>query len=55
MTGTTPDTPSATWLRAYKEQVFLFTRVFTVSWTNNVLRARRESRETPPGRLRLLA
>ena len=24
------------WLREYKEQVFLFTRVFAVSWTNNV-------------------
>jgi hypothetical protein len=25
-----------TWLREYKEQVFLFTREFAVSWTNNV-------------------
>jgi len=25
-----------TWLREYKERVFLFTREFAVSWTNNV-------------------
>ena len=35
-TGTTPATRSATWLRDYKEQVFLFTRDFAVDWTNNV-------------------
>ena len=34
--ATTPATPSATWLRGYKEQVFLFTRDFSVDWTNNV-------------------
>ena len=34
--GTTPATPSACWLRDYKEQVFLFTRDFDVDWTNNV-------------------
>jgi transposase len=26
----------ATWLRDYKDQVFLFTRDFAVDWTNNV-------------------
>jgi transposase len=26
----------ACWLRDYKEQVFLFTRNFSVDWTNNV-------------------
>jgi hypothetical protein len=35
-TGNHPGYAPGTWLRDYKEQVFLFTREFTVSWTNNV-------------------
>jgi Transposase IS66 family len=35
-TGNHPGYSLATWLRDYKEQVFLFTREFAVSWTNNV-------------------
>jgi len=37
-TGTPETTPAThgTWLRDYREQVFLFTRNFAVSWTNNV-------------------
>ena len=35
-TGNHPGYALGTWLRDYKEQVFLFTRNFTVSWTNNV-------------------
>ena len=35
-TGNHPGYALGTWLRDYKEQVFLFTRQFTVSWTNNV-------------------
>jgi transposase len=34
--GNHPGYALGTWLRDYREQVFLFTRVFTVSWTNNV-------------------
>ena len=34
--GNHPGYSLATWLRDYKEQVFLFTRNFAVSWTNNV-------------------
>jgi len=35
-TGNHPGYSLATWLQDYKEQVFLFTRQFAVSWTNNV-------------------
>ncbi len=35
-TGNHPGYSLATWLRDYKEQVFLFTRDFAVGWTNNV-------------------
>ena len=35
-TGNHPGYALGTWLRGYKEQVLLFTRVFTVDWTNNV-------------------
>jgi hypothetical protein len=35
-TGNHPGYSLGTWLRDYKEQVFLFTRDFAVSWTNNV-------------------
>jgi len=35
-TGNHPGYALGTWLRDYKEQVFLFTRNFAVSWTNNV-------------------
>jgi transposase len=35
-TGNHPGYSLATWLRDYKEQVFLFTREFAVNWTNNV-------------------
>ncbi len=34
--GNHPGYALGTWLREYKEQVFLFTRHFAVSWTNNV-------------------
>jgi hypothetical protein len=34
--GNHPGYSLGCWLREYKEQVFLFTRVFAVSWTNNV-------------------
>jgi Transposase IS66 family len=34
--GNHPGYALACWLREYKEQVFLFTRSFAVSWTNNV-------------------
>jgi transposase len=34
--GSHPGYALGTWLRVYKEQVFLFTREFAVSWTNNV-------------------
>lgn len=34
--GNHPGYALGTWLRDYKEQVFLFTHVFAVSWTNNV-------------------
>ena len=34
--GNHPGCALGTWLRDYKEQVFLFTRNFAVSWTNNV-------------------
>ena len=34
--GNHPGYALGTWLRAYKEQVFLFTRVFAVSWTNDL-------------------
>jgi transposase len=35
-TGNHPGYALAAWLRAYREQVFLFTRNFAVDWTNNV-------------------
>jgi Transposase IS66 family len=35
-TGNHPGYALGCWLRDYREQVFLFTREFTVSWTNNV-------------------
>ena len=35
-TGNHPGYALACWLRDYKEQVFLFTRDFSVDWTNNV-------------------
>jgi transposase len=35
-TGNHPGYALACWLRDYKEQVFLFTRHFTVDWTTNV-------------------
>ena len=34
--GNHPGYALGTWLRDYREQVFLFTRNFAVSWTNNV-------------------
>jgi transposase len=34
--GNHPGYTLGTWLREYREQVFLFTREFAVSWTNNV-------------------
>jgi hypothetical protein len=34
--GNHPGYALGCWLRDYREQVFLFTRVFAVSWTNNV-------------------
>ena len=34
--GNHPGYALGAWLRDYREQVFLFTRVFGVSWTNNV-------------------
>ncbi len=34
--GNHPGYALATWLRGYKEQVFVFTRDFSVPWTNNV-------------------
>jgi len=34
--GNHPGYSLGCWLRDYKEQVFLFTREFAVSWTNNV-------------------
>jgi transposase len=34
--GNHPGYALGSWLRDYKEQVFLFTRDFTVDWTNNV-------------------
>jgi transposase len=34
--GNHPGYALGTWLREYKEQVLLFTRIFAVSWTNNV-------------------
>ncbi len=34
--GNHPGYALGTWLREYKEQVFLFTRNFAVAWTNNV-------------------
>jgi transposase len=35
-TGNHPGYALGTWLRDYREQVFLFTRNFAVDWTNNV-------------------
>ena len=35
-TGNHPGYALACWLRDYKEQVFLFTRDFAVSWTNDL-------------------
>ena len=40
--GNHPGYALATWLRDYKEQVFLFTRHFDVGWTNNVSEVRHE-------------
>jgi transposase len=34
--GNHPGYALGAWLRDYREQVFLFTRNFAVSWTNNV-------------------
>jgi transposase len=34
--GNHPGYALGTWLRGYKEQAFLFTRDFSVDWTNNV-------------------
>ena len=34
--GNHPGYSLGTWLRDYKEQVFLFTREFSVDWTNNI-------------------
>jgi len=34
--GNHPGYALGTWLRDYKEQVLLFTRIFAVNWTNNV-------------------
>jgi len=53
--GSHPGYALAAWPKEYKEQVWLFTRDFTVAWTNNVRRARRQDAQAPPGRLRLLA
>jgi transposase len=41
-TGNHPGYSLGTWLRDYKEQVFLFTREFAVTWTNNVSEVRHE-------------
>jgi len=40
--GNHPGYSLGTRLRDYKEQVFLFTRAFAVSWTNNVSEVRHE-------------
>jgi hypothetical protein len=53
--GNHPGYALGCWLRGYKEQVFLFTRDFAVDWTKQRIRARRESRQAPSGRLRVLA
>ena len=50
-TGNHPGYALGYWLEEYREQVFLYTRNFAVSWTNNVS----ERGETASGRLRLLA
>ena len=54
-TGNHPGYALACWLRDYKEQVFLFTRDFTVDWTNNVSERGAKKGQAPPGRLGLLA
>ena len=54
-TGTTPATPSAPGCANTRNRSSPFTRIFAVSWTNNVSGTRSESRETPSGSLRLLA
>ena len=49
--GNHPGYALACWLAEYKEQVFLFTRNFAVSWTNNVSeRGRRQPSGTKPSR-----
>jgi len=40
--GNHPGYALGTWLRDYKEQVFLFTRNFNVDWTNNISEVRHE-------------
>jgi hypothetical protein len=51
--GNHPGYALGCWLRDYAGQVWLFTREPAVEWTN--LRARRQGRQTAPGRLRVLA
>ena len=41
--GNHPGYSLGCWLRDYKEQVFLFTRDFTVDWTNNVSEGKQPS------------
>ena len=53
--GNHPGYALGTWLRGYKEQVFLFTRNFAVDWTNNVSERGAKAAKAPPGRLRVLA
>jgi hypothetical protein len=53
-TGNHPGYALGCWLRDYKEQVFLFTRQFAVSWTN-YQRARGQGSQEAPGRFRILA
>ena len=54
-TGNHPGYALGCWLEQYREQVFLFTRNFAVSWTNNVSEQGAKAAKTTPGRLRLLA
>ena len=53
--GNHPGYALGTWLREYREQVFLFTHAFAVSWTNNVSEREAKAVKTPSGRLRVLA
>ena len=53
--GNHPGYALGCWLRGYKEQVFLFTRDLRRGLDHQRRRARRQSRQAPPGRLRLLA